>query len=362
MAEARARQRAAALLELGRHAEAEALIRQGLAAEPHDFLFLSQLARSLIGQGKAKAALAVSRELAAQQPESAYAHRLLAVCHAMRGRLRLAEEAARQAVALDPEDGWNYFVLADSMRATVSRRWEMRDASVRAVELDPHEASFHLLVGRLHLRVDPELARRSLEEVLRLEPENAEAHRLLVESNAKSVGLAETVDGVRHSLRLDPMEPEQALRSLGDRLGRPLFLLNALWLALVVAVGIAIVEGGAVGAFGRVAVAFVLVALAFFGHRFHRQLPNGGWRLIWLALRGQPFVALVAASTAVGYATVAASAAIGTTWSLAVVGLGAAQRFAVHLVEFVWNLLRLPVLLGRLAWLKARAMWPEGRR
>ena len=362
MAEAGAYQRVAALLELGRHAEAEALIRQRLAQEPHDFLFLAQLARSLIGQRKAKEAVEAGRELVAQRPESATAHRLLSVGHAMRGRLRLAEAAARQAVALDPQEGWNHYTLANTMRANGVRRGEMRAASRRAVELDPDEADFHILVGALHRRKDRELARRSFEEALRLEPENAQAQRLLTETRTRGFELVGMVDGLQHALRLDPTAPEEALDSLAERLRRIVFWLSVVWLCAFVALVFAMAGGGAASVAARLVVGAGLVGLALCAYRFHRRLPEGGWRLLWQALRRQPLLALTTVSTAICYATCAAAVLSDAGWAAAVVGLGAVQRYGVFWIVRGWALLQLPVLLGRLAWLKGRAMWPAGKR
>ncbi|MEZ5097952.1 MAG: hypothetical protein R2731_18865 [Nocardioides sp.] len=84
--------RAATLLDLRRHAEAEALLRGALAEDPESAEGLRLLARSLLGQRRAQEALSAARAAVALAPDelSGQAH----LAHA-------AEDAGEHAEARD---------------------------------------------------------------------------------------------------------------------------------------------------------------------------------------------------------------------------------------------------------------------
>ncbi|MGL6235990.1 MAG: tetratricopeptide repeat protein [Segniliparus sp.] len=364
MAGGGAAQRAAALLGLGRHAQAEAVVRQGLAQDPHDFLLLSQLARSLIGQDKAKEALVAAQGLVAQRPDSDVAHRLVAIAYVKLHRGRLAEESARQAVELDPEDGWNHYALAAALMAGL-RLGRARACARRAVELDPEEADFHLLVGKLHrfgfARRGRGAAREAYAEALRLEPENAEALRGAAEAGATATGFARTVVGLRQSLELDPTDPKPAYDVLAGELRRVLFWLRVL--AVAVFLALVFTEGGhgIDPVLGRLGVLALLAAGSGFLFRTGSQLSAPDGRLVWRALRRKPGLMAIAASVTLFFAASLLWALTGADWMEKPVIWSWIPVFAGIVFRYYWNLLRLPFVLLWLLALKLRAWSPVWR-
>ncbi|EFV12096.1 tetratricopeptide repeat protein [Segniliparus rugosus] len=329
------RQRVEILLELDRDAEAEALIRQGLAAEPGEAGLLDQLVRSLTGQGRAQDALGPARELVAGSPGSDRAHRLLANCLAMLGRTKEAEAEVRRALSIDPENGYNHYLLAFVLKHRVFDG-EAKLAALQALEFDPERVPFLLLAGELHLPSDKALAKDLFEQALRIEPENAAAARGLARADAPNTGLAETVRGLQQSLRLDPTDPDPVYSALEWEARWILFWQRVLaglsWCLFV------LWEPKIWGELLIRVVAGVVLAIGIgFTRRLHAHLPEGGWRLFAGALRRKPMLALVAVSTAVCFVTSTLWALAGTGWSAALARIGYAQLAAATVLGWAWG-------------------------
>ncbi|EFV12095.1 tetratricopeptide repeat protein [Segniliparus rugosus] len=328
VAEAGAYQRVAALLELGRHAEAEALARQGLAQEPQDFRLLSQLAQSLIGQGKGAEAAEAARTLVAQQPESAHAHRLLARSHLAREEFGQAEEAARQAVALDPEDAWSHYTLACALFGQ-DRTTRARRAAREALRIEPEQTAFLVLLGYLHLRDahGKEEAQDAFQRALRLEPENTDAVRGLALARSDQLGLDGTIRELRRSLSLDPTDPEPAYDALLVKLWQILkrqewLTILSFWMFFQGVRG----SGGESYIVPRLVVGVLLGAGVVMAGRSFREISAAGWRFLSVVCRRSPKFAVSAASTAICFATGEFWAVAGSHASAIVAHIGYWQR------------------------------------
>lgn len=180
--------RAGALSEVGRHADAEVLLRRALATDPEDPSLHAAIAQVLLLQERAEEALGHARRAVALAPEVAFAHALLStVLSTDLRRRRDAVDAARTAVRLDPEEPFAHLTLA---RASLRSRWfpEALDAAERAVALDPEDADAHGLRGAALMAAGrAEDAEAAFREALRLEPGDGDA--------LHDLGLAVSVQG-----------------------------------------------------------------------------------------------------------------------------------------------------------------------
>ena len=322
------------LLELDRDAEAEALIRQGLAVSPDDLGLLDQLVRCLVGQGRPQEALGPARELVAALPDSDRAHRLLANCLNGLGRAKEAEAEARVALSIDPENGFNHYLLAHVLKNRVFDGGA-KLAALQALEFDPEQVPFLILAGQLHLASDKALSRELFERALRAEPENAAAARGLAQATADSAGLAETVRALQQSLRLDPTNPDPVYAALEWEMRWVVF-----WQRVLVGLSWPLFRLWGSGEHGglllRVGVGALLAIGLGFTRRLHARLPEGGWRLVRGALRRKPALALVAASTAACFATGVLWVLAGAGWSAEAAWFGYAQLAVATLVGWAW--------------------------
>lgn len=168
--------RAAALADVGRHADAELVLRRALATDPDDAGLRAALVQVLLAIGRPQEALEHAERTVALAPEVGYGHALrsLALGADLRRR-RDAVDAAREAVRLDPEEPFHHRVLA--VACLRSRWWpEALDAAGRAVALDPEDADAHGVLGAALMgsgRADE--AEAAYREALRLEPGDGDA-------------------------------------------------------------------------------------------------------------------------------------------------------------------------------------------
>ena len=136
-----ARARAAALIDIGRTADAIPLLHQAIAQDPQD-----ERARCLLG-------LAFLQE----------------------GKYWLAEEAARGAIAVAPEHGSGY-----ALRALALKEMQLRPDAVKsaqhAVELEPTDPNRYDVLVRVALGYRTDLARQASKVLLQLAPQAAGAH------------------------------------------------------------------------------------------------------------------------------------------------------------------------------------------
>jgi tetratricopeptide (TPR) repeat protein len=110
--------RASLLIDLGRHDEAEPLLRRVLATCPDDAAALRTLARALGRAGRFAEMLQVAEQLTAQTPEDYQGHRYRAKALIGQGDAAAAVSAAREAIRLAPGVAVPYPILWHALMLT----------------------------------------------------------------------------------------------------------------------------------------------------------------------------------------------------------------------------------------------------
>ncbi|MFE3797280.1 tetratricopeptide repeat protein [Nocardia tengchongensis] len=181
-------EKARVLADLGRYDGAREMLGEVLASEPEHPVALAEMASLAYREGEYGRALEFAGAALRVSPDEVFVWRVRALAElqaarglsgdaAVEGRGR-AVAAARRAVELEPEDADNLRILAATQRDTDPAA-ALANLDL-ALELDPDDTHAHLLRG-LTLRRNvhgPEAlaqAEDAFREVLRLEPENAEA-------------------------------------------------------------------------------------------------------------------------------------------------------------------------------------------
>ncbi|MFD7655392.1 tetratricopeptide repeat protein [Actinosynnema sp. NPDC059797] len=199
--------RGQALLDVGRHQEAEAQFRAALAADPGDPVTRTLLAQSLLRQERFTEARDESRTALADDPEHVMAHSTLAAALAGSAQLRESLEVLRQAMRLAPGFAGLHLQEAYVLMAQ-ERHAEALESARRARALDPEDADAATAQAAalydLH-RLDE--ADAAVAEALRLDPQNADAHRVKGLLALRRGGGEPAVSAHRTALRLDPTDP-----------------------------------------------------------------------------------------------------------------------------------------------------------
>jgi len=204
-------QRANALCDLGRFADATTLLHRLIASDNQNPRAWCVLALAQLRQDDGEAALSAATTAISVAPESEWAHRLASIALSDLDRHEEAMWHARECVRLAPHS-WNGFVrLAQALKHVSGHAEEARRAAEHAVALAPDEADTHLTMGSIALamgrRGDAEAAFR---QALAIEPDNSAAHNELVRvrmgkwSIANPAGLAGAAGGFAAALRVDP--------------------------------------------------------------------------------------------------------------------------------------------------------------
>ena len=199
--------RAQGLADLGRPAEARAELARYLATEPHSVAALCLLARCELELGDPAATLRATESALAVAPESEWALRLRALALSTQSRHRDAVATADAAVRVDPHDWTNHYVLAQVLLAAADSRQGAYEAARRAVELAPHEAQAHVVLGMAASALKRKAEERAAyEEALRLNPESAIALNNLAAMDIDSARLGRAARNVTAGLSLSPSE------------------------------------------------------------------------------------------------------------------------------------------------------------
>jgi Flp pilus assembly protein TadD len=176
-------ERIVALLDLGRHDDAAAAARDGLARDPESATLHQLLAQALIGLEDVSAALHHARAAAALVPESADALVLLAGTLAEVGEGEEARDAAIRAIHLAPDEWPSHAAYAHALLFGIRGRavlGEADRAARRAIELGPHEPAAHVVFGIVRWRQDDlATAEEAFRHALTLDPGDADAQRNL---------------------------------------------------------------------------------------------------------------------------------------------------------------------------------------
>ena len=201
-----ARAKGEALLDLGRPADAEPLLRSALLEDPKDVEALGLLARCLIAQGRPDEAVEYASEAIAAEPDDPDGHYLLALSRVGTKQYVPAEQAIQAAIERAPLWSPLHGVYAGILLAQ-DRPGEAAEVAARARSLDPanagaatQHAAALLQLGRL------DQAEEAVGDALRLDPESDAAYQV-----AGAIGLArgggkDAVAHWREALRLDPTD------------------------------------------------------------------------------------------------------------------------------------------------------------
>jgi tetratricopeptide (TPR) repeat protein len=197
-------ERALALLELGRPAEALDHLRGAVAEEPEMPEAHSLIALARLQLGDPQGALEAAGTAVASGPEEEWGHRLRAIALIELGRRREAREAALEAARLAPSEATSYIVLAGALQADGDEAGA-EQAARHAIELDPENADAHSTLGEVLLEHDrPAEAVRAYEASLALDPENADALNNLAVARLRAADRAGTETQFETAAMLDP--------------------------------------------------------------------------------------------------------------------------------------------------------------
>jgi Flp pilus assembly protein TadD len=174
-------ERASALLELGRPADAEQAAREALAADPVSSHALVVLARALTEQRRHDEAVLAAQDAVAADPDHGDAYVALAWALVGDDRADEAVTAARTAVGLEPHRWVTHHALGWSLlRTTPPRHEDARAAAVRALELEPGATPAHSVLGLALAGLGRRRAgRKVLREGLRINPHDPYLHNNL---------------------------------------------------------------------------------------------------------------------------------------------------------------------------------------
>lgn len=166
--------RAGALLDAGRPAEAETLLRPLLASDPHDAAVLRALAQAVGAQARSYEQSMLIRKAIALEPSNVSGYAILVDSLIDQGDFRAAVDAGSLAIQHGPNDYSAHYALGRAYIADKSHGREALAQADRAIELAPHSAGAHNLRGVAAVQLRrPDIAKDSYRQALRLDPTNA---------------------------------------------------------------------------------------------------------------------------------------------------------------------------------------------
>lgn len=202
---AEAQERAQLLTELGRTAEAIALLHRALATDPDHTGLLEALTEAHL-QADPRQALKTAERLIALGPGGYRGNYLAAFACLELGRGKQAIAHAREAVATAPNIASCHALLAEAYTRK-KRSKQAKDAAERALELDPTEITGLIARGNVELGLGHwKEAERWYRHTLEIDPNNQPAQLNLAtaqEAAGKAAPALLTMDGV---LRFDPAD------------------------------------------------------------------------------------------------------------------------------------------------------------
>jgi len=166
-------ERGRTLLEQGRLAEAERVLREAIQSEPDDAASYANLGRALLGLARPEEAAAALREAVAYDLGNAAYHADLGRALYGLGRDEEAVQALGEAVAYQP-DAADYQGDLGQALFRAGRLPEAERALREAVRLDPDRAAYQAALGWVLLGQDrDDEAAAALREAVRLDPDSA---------------------------------------------------------------------------------------------------------------------------------------------------------------------------------------------
>jgi tetratricopeptide (TPR) repeat protein len=308
--------RAHRLAEVGRYAEAERAVREGLASEPGSGRLLTALAWVLRLRREYPGALSTADAAIAADPGYADAHAERAEILLSLLRASDAVTSAREAARLEPLRPAGHLVLARAL-SSAHQREEARAAAAHGLALDPASVEGLLTVAEVEREAgNRESAAAAARAVLAIDPANAYGRWLIAMLDAERLQVRRSMRALRDVARDNPARPDVLamtwpIRGVlsGLRRGVPL---GALIVCLLV---LASLRWSLVGDFARLLSLVVASVLVGFGLRV--LIPAG--RLPWRCLRLVPRLtrrAAVAGLVTAGVAVTLLIAYAVSTWTL----------------------------------------------
>jgi tetratricopeptide (TPR) repeat protein len=330
--------RAHHLAQAGRYAEAERIVRAGLAEEPGDGRLLTLLAWVLRMRREYPAALAAADSAVAASPHDADAHAERAENLILLIRSKDAADAAREAVRLDQLSAPAHLVLARALAAAHDLAGA-RAAAARGLSLDPNSAEGLLTVAEVERDAgNREAATAAARSALAIEPESSYGRWMIAMLDAERLHVRRSMRGLRDAARISPARPDLIsmtwpIRGVLSGLRRGLF-------AGAVLVGALLLVGHwwwpVAATFARLVSGVLAAVLTGFGARV--LLPAGRlpWRCLPLLpplMRRPTYAAFPVLALAVALLVVHASTG---WWPAAVLALAMAPvLWALSLVEML---------------------------
>jgi tetratricopeptide (TPR) repeat protein len=363
--------RAHRLAEVGRYAEAERAVREGLASEPGSGRLLTALAWVLRLRRDYPGALATADAAIAAGPACADAHAERAEILIALLRATDAVSSAREAARLEPLRPAGHLVLARAL-SSARRRAEARAAAAHGLALDPASVEGLLTVAEVEREAGHrEEAAAAARAVLTIDPANPYGRWLIAMLDAERLQVRRSMRALRDVARDNPGRPDVLTMTWpirgflsGLRRGLPLGAL------IVCALVLASLRWSLIGDFARLL--SLVVALVLLGFGLRVLVPAG--RLPWRCLRLVPRLtrrATLAGLVTAGVAVTLLIAYAVSTWAvLALIALLlSGPMWAFGLAELLGAGLDDPgyrhALLGlagdlRVWWREFRSIWRSG--
>ena len=220
-------ERARALFELGRYADAIPILKRVIAAQPENAGAWTQLAYAEFETGEREGALGCARTAISLAPENEWPYRVASAALRALGRSEEAADAARQAVRLAPHQYNGYVQLALAHARIPKHEQDAEAAALKATELGPGVAITHLTAGIVAAAAKRrEDAAAAFHRALAIDPQNATAHNELARlqlrkgrgRNASPIRLATAATGFATAIRANP-RAEASRRNLDIVMG-----------------------------------------------------------------------------------------------------------------------------------------------
>ncbi|AVT37852.1 hypothetical protein C6W10_16885 [Plantactinospora sp. BB1] len=198
--------RSDALIQLGRWAQAEALLRPVLATRPDHPTALADLAWILRNTGRQDEAYEVARRLVAVEPDWPTALTGLSDLLCQRNEPAEAEPYARRVVQLDPENSAGWLALATVLgKLGAEHGEEALHAAREAVRHGPEWPRAHSVLSMTEFNHgDLDRAERSMARALALDPDHVAYHNALGMIQLERGGLDEALGTFQRAAALSP--------------------------------------------------------------------------------------------------------------------------------------------------------------
>lgn len=182
-----------------------AQLKRAVALEPNNEVARAYLGYALFAKGEHGKALEVLREVARVAPKSPLGYYFLALVHRSEGYLPTALWEFKTSLRLDPSNAAVYADIADTYQR-MGQYLEAGEWYQAAVEVDPEEVDFHLVLAQFYVDVLPrtEEGLAAAQRAVALAPENSLALDLLGWAHYLAGDLAAAQGALERALSLDP--------------------------------------------------------------------------------------------------------------------------------------------------------------